>query len=43
MEAGEVEQDRRDACVHAMTELADPAAMATTGGAYTDQRIAGRR
>ncbi|MGW5003281.1 terminase large subunit domain-containing protein [Streptomyces hydrogenans] len=35
--------DRMDACVHALTELADPAAVPTTGGAYTDQRLAGRR
>ncbi|MFF0480823.1 hypothetical protein [Streptomyces sp. NPDC004435] len=42
MDSGEVEQDRMDACVHALTELADPAAVATTGGAYTDHRMAGR-
>ncbi|MFD5769115.1 hypothetical protein ACFWIN_25295 [Streptomyces sp. NPDC127049] len=32
MEAGEVEQGRMDVCVHALTELADPAAVATAGG-----------
>ncbi|MFC9736196.1 LAGLIDADG family homing endonuclease [Streptomyces hydrogenans] len=35
--------DRMDACVHALTELADPAAAPATGGAYADQRLAGRR
>lgn len=35
--------DRMDACVHALTELADPAAVPAAGGAYADQRLAGRR
>lgn len=35
--------DRMDALVHALTELADPAAVATGSGSYTDQRLAGRR
>lgn len=35
--------DRMDAAVHALTELADPAAVPSTGGSYADQRLAGRR
>ncbi|MFD3336134.1 terminase large subunit domain-containing protein [Streptomyces sp. NPDC058700] len=35
--------DRMDAAVHALTELADPAAAATGTGSYNDQRLAGRR
>ncbi|MFJ7990260.1 terminase large subunit domain-containing protein [Streptomyces sp. NPDC096351] len=35
--------DRMDALVHALTELADPAAVATGSGSYADQRLAGRR
>lgn len=35
--------DRMDALVHALTELADPAAVSTGSGAYDDQRLAGRR
>jgi len=35
--------DRMDACVHALTELADPAAVPSSSGTYTDQRLAGRR
>ncbi|MCW7991060.1 terminase, large subunit [Streptomyces platensis subsp. clarensis] len=35
--------DRMDAAVHALTELADPAAAPSTSGSYSDQRLAGRR
>ena len=35
--------DRMDARVHALTELADPAAVPSSSGTYTDQRLAGRR
>ncbi|WP_030556378.1 hypothetical protein [Streptomyces exfoliatus] len=35
--------DRMDAAVHALTELADPAAALAGTGAYDDQRLAGRR
>lgn len=35
--------DRMDAAVHALTELADPAAAAVGTSAYTDRRLAGRR
>ncbi|MFC8008704.1 terminase large subunit domain-containing protein [Streptomyces cinereoruber] len=35
--------DRMDAAVHALTELADPAAVSTGTGSYTDQRLTGRR
>ncbi|MFM9373262.1 terminase large subunit domain-containing protein [Streptomyces sp. Da 82-17] len=35
--------DRMDAAVHALTELADPAANAVGTGSYTDRRLAGRR
>jgi hypothetical protein len=35
--------DRMDALVHALTELADPAAAPVGSGAYEDQRLAGRR
>jgi hypothetical protein len=35
--------DRMDAAVHALTELADPAAAAVGIGNYTDQRLRGRR
>ncbi|MFF1358761.1 terminase large subunit domain-containing protein [Streptomyces sp. NPDC058297] len=35
--------DRMDAAVHALTELADPAAAAVGTGSYQDQRLAGRR
>ncbi|MFF8513258.1 hypothetical protein ACF064_34905 [Streptomyces sp. NPDC015492] len=35
--------DRMDAAVQALTELADPAAVSTGSGSYTDQRLAGRR
>ncbi|MFE7547053.1 terminase large subunit domain-containing protein [Streptomyces gardneri] len=35
--------DRMDALVHALTELADPAAATTSTGSYADQRLAGRR
>ncbi|MFD8777535.1 terminase large subunit domain-containing protein [Streptomyces sp. NPDC059916] len=35
--------DRMDAAVHALTELADPAAAHVGSGSYTDQRLAGRR
>ncbi|MEU1134246.1 terminase family protein [Streptomyces sp. NPDC005900] len=35
--------DRMDAAVHALTELADPAAAAVSSGNYSDQRLVGRR
>ncbi|MFI8792553.1 terminase large subunit domain-containing protein [Streptomyces sp. NPDC055105] len=35
--------DRMDAAVHALTELADPAAANVGTGSYQDQRLAGRR
>ncbi|MCF0086577.1 MULTISPECIES: terminase family protein [unclassified Streptomyces] len=35
--------DRMDAAVHALTELANPAAAAIGGSNYTDQRLHGRR
>ncbi|MFC9497630.1 terminase large subunit domain-containing protein [Streptomyces sp. NPDC056982] len=35
--------DRMDAAVHALTELADPAAAHVGTGSYQDQRLAGRR
>ncbi|WP_228994405.1 terminase large subunit domain-containing protein [Streptomyces sp. DH8] len=35
--------DRMDAAVHALTELADPAATSVSSSAYSDQRLAGRR
>lgn len=35
--------DRMDAAVHLLTELADPAASQIGAGAYSDQRLAGRR
>ena len=35
--------DRMDALVHALTELADPAAVSTGSGSYEDRRLAGRR
>ncbi|MGV2914718.1 terminase large subunit domain-containing protein [Streptomyces alfalfae] len=35
--------DRMDAAVHALTELADPAAAAVGSGNYSDRRLAGRR
>ncbi|MFF1401394.1 terminase, large subunit, partial [Streptomyces sp. NPDC058287] len=35
--------DRMDAAVHALTELADPAAAAVGTANYTDRRLAGRR
>lgn len=35
--------DRMDAAVHALTELADPASVATGTGTYRDQRLSGRR
>jgi phage terminase large subunit-like protein len=35
--------DRMDAAVHALTELADPAATDTSGSPYTDNRLGGRR
>lgn len=35
--------DRMDAAVHALTELADPAAGAVGAGSYSDQRLRGRR
>ncbi|MET9436885.1 terminase family protein [Streptomyces sp. NPDC006551] len=35
--------DRMDAGVHALTELADPAAAPVTGGTYGDNRLHGRR
>jgi hypothetical protein len=35
--------DRMDAAVHALTELADPAAAAVGTSNYSDQRLAGRR
>lgn len=35
--------DRMDACVHALTELADPAAAAVGTSNYEDRRLSGRR
>lgn len=35
--------DRMDAVVHALTELANPAAAAVGSSSYSDQRLAGRR
>ncbi|MEU8101758.1 terminase large subunit domain-containing protein [Streptomyces rubiginosohelvolus] len=35
--------DRMDAAVHALTELADPAATSVGSSSYSDQRLAGRR
>ncbi|MFF3547057.1 terminase large subunit domain-containing protein [Streptomyces platensis] len=35
--------DRMDAAVHALTELADPAAAAVGTSSYTDRRLSGRR
>lgn len=35
--------DRMDAAVHALTELADPAAAPSTSGSYGDNRLHGRR
>ncbi|MFB7592535.1 hypothetical protein [Streptomyces sp. NPDC056169] len=35
--------DRMDAAVHALTELADPAAVPAWTGSYDDQHLAGRR
>lgn len=35
--------DRMDACVHALTELADPAAAPPATSSYTDRRLTGRR
>jgi hypothetical protein len=35
--------DRMDACVHALTELADPAAQSVATSSYSDRRLTGRR
>jgi hypothetical protein len=35
--------DRMDAAVHALTELADPAAASVGTTHYSDQRLTGRR
>jgi phage terminase large subunit-like protein len=35
--------DRMDAAVHALTELADPAAAALKSESYADNRLTGRR
>ncbi|MFC9616598.1 hypothetical protein [Streptomyces sp. NPDC056938] len=35
--------DRMDAAVHALTELADPAAASVETSNYADKRLAGRR
>jgi phage terminase large subunit-like protein len=35
--------DRMDAAVHALTELADPAAAGTGSTPYADHRLSGRR